>query len=307
MDVSSEHGRVLPCLGCLPVSRIPDARVALGIGRPGLQTLIDDGTLVRLSRLVVVGACLVERAVEDPDFRQDLRIRRLLLEYDDAAASHESAAALLGLPLLEPPRLAIGTRPAGAWRGGDWSRMRIAPLPEHHLTTVAGVRTTCLARTVVDIARSASTRAAVVTGDAALRAGLDRVTLLHMLDETGAWSDLGKPRRALALLDGRSESPLESVSRVVMRECDISPPEPQVWLTGADGSSYRADFYWRQSRVVGEADGMGKYETPRALRDEKLRQEMLERAGYTVVRWTWREMLHETATTMARLTHALRG
>ena len=41
---------------------------------------------------------------------------------------------------------------------------------------------------------------------------------------------------------------------------------------------------YREQRLVIEADGMLKYTDPAALRDEKRRQERLERAGYGVVR-----------------------
>lgn len=43
--------------------------------------------------------------------------------------------------------------------------------------------------------------------------------------------------------------------------------------------------------MVGEADGMAKYDAgPAALRAEKRRQELLEDAGLIVVRWTWADL-----------------
>jgi very-short-patch-repair endonuclease len=63
---------------------------------------------------------------------------------------------------------------------------------------------------------------------------------------------------------------------------------------------------WGAQRVIGEADGLAKYDVVGALRAEKLRQERLERLGFTVVRWTWREMLVDTEETVARLRRALR-
>jgi hypothetical protein len=125
--------------------------------------------------------------------------------------------------------------------------------------------------------------------------------LLNCFDECAAWADVGKARRALGFLDGRSESALESVSRVIMHERDLPPPEPQVVIDAGGATPYRLDFYWEEQRVVGEADGMMKYDAPAALRAEKVRQELLERLGLTVVRWTWREMLVETDDTIARL------
>lgn len=295
------------CLGCCPVVRLGDAPTVLSVSRVRVSRLLAEGVLAPLNRVTVVGTCRLERAAADPLAAHELRLRALLLAYREAAASHESAAALLGMPLLAVPRLAIATRARGAWRGGSQSRIRIAPLPAHHLTEMDGMRCTQLTRTVVDIARCATMREAVVPGDAALRGGCSLIELLAMLDETAAWSDIGKPRKVLQFLDPNAESPLESVSRVVFHENDLPAPSTQVRLSGSDGASYRVDFYWPSVRLVGEADGMTKYDDPQALRAEKIRQERLEQAGYRVVRWGWQDITRDTATTIARIRRHLEG
>jgi very-short-patch-repair endonuclease len=292
------------CLGCAPVMRERDAATTLGVSRRKVQTLIAEGVIAQPRRGVVVGACLVERASSDRRLAHLIMLRTLLLTYDDCVASHESAALLLGLPLLNLPPYAIGTRPRGAWRGGPTSRVRIARLPLHHLTVAQRERCTTVARTFVDIARSGSFREAVVVGDAVLRDNCSLADLIHVLEECSAWADLGKARVALRFLDARSESPLESVSRAIIYERELPPPEPQ-FVIDAGAATYRLDFYWKDERVVGEADGMSKYDDPEVLRAEKVRQERLERLGLTVVRWNWHEMLVDTDETIARLRHHL--
>jgi very-short-patch-repair endonuclease len=126
-----------------------------------------------------------------------------------------------------------------------------------------------------------------------------------MIDECAAWADVGKARTAVDFLDQRSESPLESVSRAIIHERDLPPPETQITVRYSPAISYRLDFYWRAQRVIGEADGMDKYQAPEVLRAEKIRQENLERLGYKVVRWTWHEIVVDTGATMARLAAAL--
>jgi hypothetical protein len=294
-----------PCIGCAQVMRERDAAQALGISRRKLQALITDGALRRPRRGVVVGACVAERAESDQQVAHSLRLRTLLLSYDDLAASHQSAALLLELPQLDLPKYAVATRSRGAWRGGVTSRVRIAPLPPHHLTLVGDARCTTEARTFVDIARSEPFRNAVVVGDAVLRDRCDQRTLRAVLAECATWADVGKARVALAFLDARSESAFESVSRAIMHEYELPPPEPQVVMAVDADTSYRLDFFWAEQRVVGEADGMTKYDDIAILRAEKVRQERLERLGLRVVRWTWREMLVETDATIARLRHEL--
>jgi very-short-patch-repair endonuclease len=272
-----------------------------------VQALIADGVLRSLRRGVLVGAGTAERAAADRRLAHLIALRTLLLTHNECVASHESAALLLDLPLLNIPPHAIGTRERGAWRGGAKSRVRIAPLPARDVTVAHEERCTAVVRTVVDIARSSSFREAIVVGDAAIRDRCRLSTLLDVLEECAAWADVGKARVALGFLDRRSESPLESVSRAIIHERKLPPPEPQVVIDAGGRTPFRLDFYWEQQRVVGEADGMMKYDDPEVLKAEKVRKELLERLGLTVVRWNWREMLVDTDETIARLRRALTG
>ncbi|MGH8963294.1 MAG: hypothetical protein ACRDWT_19230, partial [Jatrophihabitantaceae bacterium] len=49
----------------------------------------------------------------------------------------------------------------------------------------------------------------------------------------------------------------------------------------------RADFYWPEFGVVGEADGRMQYDDRTVLLAEKRRREALEALGLIVVRWHW--------------------
>ncbi|HTW20416.1 MAG TPA: DUF559 domain-containing protein [Mycobacteriales bacterium] len=276
------------------------------MSRRELQRLLAEGVLERVNRGVVVGSCVRRIARNDRVAAHRLALHALLLCFDDCVASHESAAVLFGLPLLGLPQYVVATRARGAWRGGPNARVRIAPLPPHHVVrTEADTRMTSMARTFVDVARTSAFRAAVVLGDGVLRTGLRTDGLEETLGECSSWADVGKARNALRFLDSRAESPLESASRAVMHERKLPAPELQVAIdTGP--ASYRVDFFWRRHGLIGEADGMAKYDDIATVRAEKLRQERLEQLGLRVVRWTWREMLADTDTTIARLRAALR-
>ena len=303
-----------PCLGCTPVTLIRDLAGQLGLSRRGVHALLTDGVLVRLDRYLAVGSCVVEAAQDDKRLAHRLELDALLRTYPESVASCESAALVHGLPVFHLPSFAIATRQWGAWRGGGNRRIRIAPLPAHHVCEIDGTPTTVLARTVVDIARSATMRGAVVVGDAALRRGLPRPALLEMLDECAPWCETKKAATAIEFFDARSESALESLSRVLMHESDIPPPEPQYEIT-VRGKSYRVDFYWKQQRLIGEADGKVKYtgtldpnRSPEEIVwQEKLREDDLRDDGYGVVRWNYWQMMNETADTMARIRRRLAG
>jgi very-short-patch-repair endonuclease len=85
----------------------------------------------------------------------------------------------------------------------------------------------------------------------------------------------------------------------------LPAPELQAWVQGADGRPYRADFFWRKQRVIGEADGLVKYATIDDVRAEKRREDALRQAGYALVRWTSQELRRTPDRVMARLRHAL--
>lgn len=148
--------------------------------------------------------------------------------------------------------------------------------------------------------------------DSALRRGCDRSELASVLEVCRRWPGIRKARAAAEFADPRAASPLESISRVAFHEMGLPAPELQVPLVfdHLGDPTTIVDFYWEEFRVVGEADGLMKYdaddeEAGRTLRDEKLRQEELEALGWTVVRWTWEQIWRRPDWVAMRLRRAM--
>ena len=110
-------------------------------------------------------------------------------------------------------------------------------------------------------------------------------------------------RRVLADVEPLLETALEGLAWSVFTATDLPRPQPQVWLQGASGKRYRADFLIAGVVIV-EADGAVKYSglTPW---QEKQRQHDLEAAGFWVVRCTWEELLHRPHEVIDRIRLAL--
>ena len=71
----------------------------------------------------------------------------------------------------------------------------------------------------------------------------------------------------------------------------LKPPECQRWITLDDGGpAIRADFLWPAERLVVETDGGVAHMTRRAFEEDRRRDQRLAAAGYTVVRFTWRQL-----------------
>jgi predicted transcriptional regulator of viral defense system len=289
-------------LPAFPVTRA----AAYGLSRWQVESAVAAGALIRLGTGVVAGARTMSR---DPTLAHLQLVRAAQLRMRGiAAASHGSAATLHGLARLGRPAATVRLtcdRGRARYRQLDMgAKLHVAGLPLEHLTTVHGVIVTTVARTVADLSRTISFRGGVVLADSALRAGMSEQDLQAVLDYCCRWP--GR-RRALAVArfsSGLAESPLESVSRVLFAEAGLPRPELQVPIF--DGATFiaRVDFRW--GRVIGEADGMLKYDEPLALRREKVRQMALEDLGYEVVRWTWDEVWRAPDVVLARVRRALR-
>ena len=236
-----------------------------------------------------------------------LAAARVLTTSLDAVASHRTAALVHGLPLLgRPPVAPQLTRPPRHPRDrSESSRLRVAPLASTDRTVAGGVPVTSLGRTACDVARTTSFREAVVVADAALRRGV--TDLGAVAERLASWPGGGRGLRAAAFADGRADGPLESITRVAYAGGGLPPPETQIEVRGPDGTFLGlVDFLWREQRVVGEADGLGKYDAPLALRREKLREEALRACGLEVVRSGWDDVWSAPgrARTLARVRQA---
>jgi len=218
-----------------------------------------------------------------------------------------SAALLHGFSRLgrDPQRVRLYRNRGGPWRDADVAVL-VCGLPARHMTTVDGIPSTTAARTVIDLSRWVSRRSGVVVADSALRSGVPRADLEAVLSDCTRWPGVRRARAVVAFADGLAASPLESVSRVAFADAGLPPPRLQVPIGDPEWPDGIVDFLWDEFGVVGEADGMLKYDgDPLALRAEKLRQEALEGHGYQVVRWTWDDIWRRPDWVVARLRRAM--
>jgi hypothetical protein len=279
---------------------------AMAAGYTGRQIrlLVEAGLWARLRHGILVDAEQLALADDQARAVLDVAAARLTVSMP-TVGSDRSAASAHGLPLLSGGRsvFLIGSRSVRRGTSKLPVLVRRAALPEDHCTALNGVPLTTVARTVSDLSVAVAKPDAVVAIDAALHRGL--VTVEELAAVAAQVGTLPSLMQVLPECDGRSESPLESISRLCLLDQGIALPELQHEVRGPDGRLLgRVDFGWHQSRVAGEADGLQKYDSPNTLRDEKLRQESLEQAGVRVVRWTWAQITEAPWEVAARLRSA---
>ncbi len=250
------------------------------------------------------------------DRHRDLVAAALAQLRGSAVVSHVSAAVLHGLP-VGPEALArvhVTRTRSGGGRVRAGVEVHTSSLAEEDVVMAGPWPVTSLARTVVDLGRSLCLADAVVAGDPAVGRGLSRAELQEVLDRCRGWPGVGRARRAVALLDGRSESVGESLSRVRIHEAGLPTPDLQVEVFDERGRLVgRSDFGWREQRLLGEFDGRVKYgrllKPGQAVEDvvyrEKLREDAMRDLDWRMVRWTWPD-LHPGHVLVDRLERALR-
>lgn len=229
---------------------------------------------------------------------------------EDSTVSHRSAALLHGLPLPRSgfDKVHVTRHRRGGGRKNAAVFVHCAPWVPR--TTVDGIAVTSLARTVVDLARTESLATAVIAGDVAL-GRCDAEELDAELQRARGWKGIAQARRAVRIMDGRSENPGESRSRIILCEAGFDA-EPQVEILSTDGRLVARIDWLINGVLAAEFDGKAKYteylrpdENPGdVVFREKLREDAVRDLGYPVVRWTWADLAHPAELT-ARIHRAL--
>lgn len=223
--------------------------------------------------------------------------------------THSSAASLWGLPLvgLQDTLVHIATDPKAPGQSSRMIRRHLLELEAGEVTVVEGVRVTSLERTLLDLAHSAPAELAVPAADAGLRRlwGCTRDVPEQVIAEwrhaqTQRLRRSFRPgvRRARAVVnmtDPRSDSPVESLSRLQLERLGI-PYQVQVPVTLDHGRTVWMDFEFPGQAAFGEVDGLAKYRDPALLGArtsadvvlaEKVREDEVRGVtGKRVVRWT---------------------
>lgn len=268
-----------------------------GLTDSQLRTLLRHGEWDSLERGTYV---LRQRLLNaDPAGQHALRVAsRALPLVGDHAASRRSGALVLGLPTLgpEPCPPELARRPRSRSDRSTSPTLRVLDLHDDDVVRWRDVLVCSPARLVCDTARTDNRLLeAVMVADAALRAGLSHQALAATGARCARWSGARSIAQVLERSDGRTESPLETLTRLVLAAFGVPAPLSQVDVFQGSRFLGRVDFAWPDLGLVLESDGMTKYrqddDRERGQHDplvkEKKRELGLRRAGIEVLRSTW--------------------
>ncbi|MBM6400790.1 type IV toxin-antitoxin system AbiEi family antitoxin domain-containing protein [Phycicoccus sonneratiae] len=278
----------------------------LGVDETTLRRGRRSGELVRVRRDAYVLGEAWDAA--GPEERLALRTRAVLRTRRGDVASHRSAPALHGLPLVGVPLDVVDVL-ADVERTRTAGGLRMHPRATADHVVADGYRCVPLAVALAQVTLRSGVRAALVPVDAALHEG--RVSR----EEVGEVL-LGLARRpmqqqraqsVLARCSALSESPGESLTRLFLVDAGFEV-RAQVPIADEVGLVARVDLLVGE-RVVVEFDVAVKYagaDGRGALVAEKRREDRLRALGYVVVRVTWADLDHPERV-VVRIRRAMAG
>ncbi|HEY5820426.1 MAG TPA: hypothetical protein VIT20_00530 [Propionibacteriaceae bacterium] len=244
-------------------------------------------------------------AAREPEreLARDLRAWTLVLPAE-SSFTHLTAARLRGwwLPnsVAHPVFAALPDNGFCPRRAGLIASRHRQPLP---FELLSGVRVTSGAETLLAASRDLGLIDLAILADSALRLGHTTITELQV---AAAQRRRGAPmlRELIPLLDQRSESPWESVMRVLHKAAEIEVT-PQHVITDDDGQFVaRADLWLVGTRRIHEYDGAIHRERnvhrSDLNRDRRLIGSNWERMGFTAP-----ELLHDGAAVISSADQAL--
>ena len=248
--------------------------VDAGISRDAIQHRLDRGRLLQLYRGVY--------AVGHSSLNMEGRWMAAVLACGRGAVlSHRPAAANLGLRLQA--RLEV-TAPVRRARRGITVYRSLLPVDE--VRSLNGIPTTCLPRTILDLA---SVLLPYQLERAFSEAETQRITdPLSLPDLVARYPHRKGIAAVRALLDSDlhlTRSDLEALFIDFLRRHDVPAPRTNFNVLG-----YECDCVWPEHRLIVELDARSTHDTRSAFEQDRERDRVLQAAGWRVVRITARQL-----------------
>jgi len=254
----------------------------------------------RLTRLHA-GVYSLGHAVLVPDGR---RLAAVLACGPSGHLAEGDAGAVFGMCESWGSRFSVVVAPGAARRGRrPGIHVRECVLTAADVAVVRGIPVTGWARTVVDIAAVRPERTEEVI-DAAISLGL--------YDQEAMDRQLATPRRGVGVVRAvlaerhpeshRTKSRWEAAMLRLLATHQLPPPAVNVWLADL---RVEPDLLWADAALVVEWDSWTHHRTRSRFESDRRKTIVLQTAGYTVLRFTWRQTREEPELVAAAIRSAL--
>ena len=174
---------------------------------------------------------------------------------------------------------------------------------------VDGMPCTTAARTAFDLGRRERLTLAVAHLDALSHAtGLKRAAVDALIDRHRGARGIVQLRRAIDLVDGASESPQETRTRLLLISRGLPAPQTQIVVADELGRPFaRIDMGWEEFKVGVEYDGAQHWTDPAQRSWDIDRWATLEAKGWKIIRVSSDLLRYRPEVIIARTLDALRA
>jgi len=220
-----------------------------------------------------------------------------------AVASHRDAAWLHGLRPGGHVRADVTTTRRGVSSTAQIAVHRTTVLTAEDVTAVDGIPATTVARTLVDLAGVvAQDQLAKAVGEAERLLLFDLRALERAIERTQTRTGPGHARLRAVLAEHaahgveRDRSELERRFAALVRAAGLPRPRLNHVIEGVE-----VDAVWPRERVAVELDGWAFHRHRRAFQRDREKANALTVAGWTVLRFTHRDVVARPADVAAQL------
>lgn len=262
---------------------------------------------LRTGRLRRIQRCIYIRRPEEISPLALARAAVLTVGVPDAVASHQTAARVHGIPIPG------GREPEHVTVPRDQRRIKRRELVCHGRALAVGdvevregVPLTSPSRSLVDLVDVVPRLNGVWAVDDSLRRRLvTKEELRHCLAGRRGGSGNVITLQRVADADGKSESILETAGRLALGDASLPLPKPQLEIFDDGRVIARLDAGYPDLCLGIEYDGKAVHSTPRAVFHDRWRQNRLLELGWTLLRFTWWDVMHDSAGFVATVRRAL--
>jgi very-short-patch-repair endonuclease len=273
--------------------------LALGLSQDAVERRARSGRLRRVHRRVyAIGGAIVPR--------EGRWLAAVMACGRGAVLSHLSAAVLWNLLHYDAPQPHV-TAPASR-RGAPGIRLhRTRSLDAQDTTTHQGIPVTTVHRTLLDIAAHVPERYLDRALAQAERLQLyDHRAITDVIARSNGHRGTAILTRAIADEPQFTRSELEARMLRLVRAHHLPKPQLNISLDAPDHPGIEVDCCFPTHRLVVETDGWDAHRTRQAFEDDRAKDAALTAAGYTVVRFTWRQVRYDPETVAERIEAILR-
>ncbi|MBW8825972.1 MAG: type IV toxin-antitoxin system AbiEi family antitoxin domain-containing protein [Acidobacteria bacterium] len=225
---------------------------------------------------------------------------------DHALASHRTAGWLQHMRGAPAARLEVLTTDDHPVRLPGLHVHRTKTLDDLDRTTVGGVPTTTVGRTLLDLGAVVPFETVELAAqDAILRGATSEVALLALLDRVGRRGRNGTAALravvAQSLPDEKLQSVLEHRLSALVAQSGLPTPELQHHVALPNGRDAFLDFAWPHAMTAAEADGRRWHATRKDYEAGLIRRRQLQQLGWDVRYYGWADVVEQAATVIDEL------